>query len=401
MIKKLKLPYGFQDFLPDECYNKNLLELKLSDLYKNYGYLKIETPTVEYYDTFHDVYRPEKLKKMFKLTDSDGSLLALRPDITLQICRMSSGLDSNYAQRLFYCENSFEYSDSHDTARSREFAQIGVELLGNSGSDGEAEIVSLAIESFLCAGLERFTVEIGDNRFFKSLIADSGLNKAETDELTELINKKDALGTEMFLQRKEIPDELSYILLRLPSLFGKENVFSQAKSMTSNNCAKSAVDHIEKLYNTLKKKGYEKYISVDLGMLNGLDYYSGLVIKGYSESLGLCLLDGGRYDGICPSFGFESGAVGFAIGTKRLLFAMDKLGKLKKTPPFDIVYISDNSNEALEKNYCDTLRSNGKIVVRQFMKDESELIEYCAQYDVKNFFAIKNGKIEILSGEKI
>ncbi len=401
MLKKLKLPYGFQDIHQDECYNKSLIETRLSNLYKNYGYCRVETPTVEYYDTFHDVYQPDKLKKMFKLTDSDGSLLALRPDITLQICRLSSGLEPEYAQRLFYCENSFEYSDSYDTARTREFAQIGVELLGNSGLNGEIEIVSLAIESFLSAGLEQFTIELGNNRFFKSLMSESGMSKAETSALTELINKKDELGTEMFLQRKEAPKELYSTLLQLPSLFGGEHVFARAESMTTNRNAIDAVRHLKTLFEALKQKGYEKYISIDLGMLNGLDYYSGLVLKGYTESLGLCLLDGGRYDGICPSFGYDSGAVGFAIGTKRLLSALDKRGKLKKMPPCDIAYISDDSDRLLEKSFCDKLRADGKSVVKQFMTEERALTDYCNKYGIKNSFAIKGGKIVILLGDEL
>lgn len=399
MIKKVKLPYGFQDFYPDECYNKNILEAKLSELYKNYGYLRVETPTIEYYDTFHDVYRPDKLKKMFKLTDSDGSLLALRPDITLQICRLSSGLEADNVQRLFYCENSFEYLDSCDTARTREFAQIGVELLGESGLEGDVEIVSLAIESFLSAGLEKFTVELGNNRFFKSLISESGMSKAEANELTELVNKKDELGIEMFLQRKDVPYELSFTLRQLPSLFGDKNVFARAENMTTNKEAIDSIKYLKALYDALKQNGYEKYISIDLGMLNGLDYYSGLVMKGYTEGLGLCLLDGGRYDGICPSFGHDSGAVGFAIGTKRLLFALDEAGKLKKAPPCDVAYISDNTDRALEKSYCDNLRAQGKSVCKQFMTAEKDLIAYCAKCGIQSSFAIKNGKIKILSGE--
>lgn len=400
MLKKVKLPYGFQDFMPDECYNKDLLERRLAEKYRSYGYYKVETPTMEYYDTFHDVYRPDKLKKVFKLTDNDGSLLALRPDITLQISRMASGLDQKYPKRLFYSESSFEYQDSRDTARTREFAQTGVELLGNTGIDGEIEIITLAIESFICAGLERFTIEIGNNSFFKGLIKESGLNDEETSVLTELINKKDSLGLEIFLQRKEVPKSVSECILSLPSLFGTKEVLKHAEKLIDNEMSLSALNHTYKLFESLEKIGYDRYVSLDLGLLHGLNYYSGLVIKGYSADFGLCLLDGGRYDGICPSFGYDSGAVGFAIGTKRLLSALDELGKLKTAPSCDVAYISDGSDNILEKDYVDSLRNANLSVVKLFTTSKDRLKQYCRDSGVKRAFAVFKGKIDkVIVGE--
>ena len=394
MLKKVKLPYGFQDFLPDECLGKDILEQSLAKLYRSYGYLKVETPTMEYYDTFHDVYRPDKLKKVFKLTDSDGSLLALRPDITLQICRMASGRESKYPNRFFYSENSFEYQENRDTARTREFPQTGIELLGDTGIDGEVEIISLAIESFLKAGLERFTVEIGNNDFFKGLVKESALSDEDTAELTELINKKDELGLEIFLQQKKVSEKLCSCLLMLPSLFGGEEVLEKAKSLENSLSASDALDHTYRLYTLLKKRGYAPFISLDLGLLHGLNYYSGLVIRGYSADYGLCLLDGGRYDGICPSFGYKSGAVGFAIGTKRLLSALDELGKLQKAPPCDVAYISDGTNETEEHSYFGSMREAGASVVKLFMRSRSELVDYCLELGVKRAYVLENGKIE-------
>ena len=96
MGRRLRIPYGFQDLLPKECYAKKRLEAVLTEIYGSYGYNEVETPTIEYYDAFHDVYAPDKLKKMFKMTDSEGSWFALRPAVTLQICRMASKLDLTY-----------------------------------------------------------------------------------------------------------------------------------------------------------------------------------------------------------------------------------------------------------------------------------------------------------------
>lgn len=399
MKKKIKLPYGFRDYFPKECYNKELLENALAEIYKSHGYFKAETPTVEYYDTFHDVYQPEKLKNTFKLTDNDGSLLALRPDITLQICRMAAGMDLKTCKRVYYNLSSFEYMDDDNTARTREFAQSGVELLGKSGVEGDAEIVMLALKSLKAAGLDDYTVEIGNNEFFKGLIDECGLNEPQVKELTSLINRKDVIATEIFLQKQKISEELARIIMNMPMLFGREDVFDRAEKFCKNSRTAAALNDLRILYEILSKCGYAENISIDLGMLNGLDYYSGLVVKGYSKKLGLCLLDGGRYDGICRSFGYDSGAVGFAIGIDRILSILNSMNKLKDIPKIDYAYCCIDSDPKLEQDIVDKLRKKGLRVVKIFEKSMEMLKNYCKENGVKNAFCIENDKIMTISGE--
>lgn len=399
MKRKLKIPYGFQDFMPDECYNKDILEKKLSDEFSSYGYSKVETPTIEYYDTFHDVSDPEKLKKMFKLTDNDGSLLALRPDTTLQICRLAAKLDMRQTQRLYYTENSFEYQENKDNARTREFSQIGIELLGNSGLDGDVEIAVLAIRSFLKAGLTNFIIEIGNNNFFKGLTAESGLGDKDVSTLTALINRKDMLGMEMFLQKKQTPSDFTKKLLILPSLFGGKEVLDKARALTDNSLAQRALRQTEYVLNALEKLGYDKYVTVDMGMLNGLNYYSGLVMKGYSKNLGVCLLDGGRYDNISSSFGYSACAVGFAIGLKRLLMALDDDGKLIKAPSCDCAYAAVNSDIRLETETAEKIRAEKKRVCKVFCSSRSELINYCKDNNIRQALYIENNQCEVIFTE--
>lgn len=397
MAKKLKIPYGFRDCLPDECYFKDGLERELSELFRTYGYLKTETPTVEYYDTFHDVCRPEMLKKMFKLTDNDGSLLALRPDVTLQVCRMAAATDIPNPKRLYYVENSFEYLDSPDTARTREYSQIGVELLGDTGIDGEEEILCLAVESFLRAGLTDFVIEIGNNDLFRTLAAEANLSTRDESELIKLINKKDGGGAEAFLKKCGADTAVVAKTVSLIRLFGGKEVFAAARKTIGEN---AAIDSVETLFGRLVEKGYGKYVSVDFGTLNGYDYYSGLVIKGFTAGHGFALLDGGRYDGVCPSFGYESGAVGFALGTKRLMTALEAIGKVSRVPSLDWVYSSDGRSDKEEWKFACELRNQGKTVAELFGFDKAALENYCRENSVKNAAYFDNGKKYLLRGEE-
>lgn len=401
MVRKLKIPYGFQDYLPNECYAKRQLENMLSEIYVGYGYKEVETPTVEYYDVFHDVCDTDKLKKMFKLTDNDGSLLVLRPDITLQICRLASKLDLTYPQRLYYVENCFEYLDNNDTARAREFAQIGVELIGDSGLDGEIEIVTLAIKSFLRAGLTDFKIELGNNNFFKGIVSEYGLSEREISYLTSLIERKDSLALESFLQSTNASSDFYDKLLLLPTLFGGSEVFEKAEKISENKLTYSAYENLKKLYNALKEIGYEKYICIDFGMLHGYDYYSGFVFKGYSKNFGLCILDGGRYDGLCPSFGFQGKAVGFAIGVQRLLSVLNEKELMNTAPYCDYAYYCENADIAKEISFVEQLRKNGKKVIKLFCNDTETLLGFCKRNNISQAFVIRGDNITKFEKESI
>jgi len=108
-MKKNSLPFGVQDWLVEECYQKNELEKMLSSVFNGAGFERVETATLEYYDLFGGSSNPADFSRMFKLTDSDGSLLVLRPDITLQIARMAATRLSGLQQKLYYIGSSYEF----------------------------------------------------------------------------------------------------------------------------------------------------------------------------------------------------------------------------------------------------------------------------------------------------
>ena len=166
-MKKFQLPFGVQDFMPSECYNKIAVEQKLAAVFAAHGFLRVSLPAIEFFDAYDRVLDRSAVKKTFKTTDSDGSLLMLRFDPTLQICRMAeSKLEPELINKVYYLENSYEYISDETTARSREFPQAGVELLGNSGSAGDMEIVVTAIESLLAAGAGGFFLRLWQSDYF-------------------------------------------------------------------------------------------------------------------------------------------------------------------------------------------------------------------------------------------
>lgn len=377
---KKTLPYGVQDYLPDECYNKQQVENRICTVFSLCGYDRIETPTLEYYDTYAGVV--DSSDRMFKLTDNDGSLLVLRPDPTLQVCRMAGKMNAS-THRLYYVSNSYEYLPDTYSARTREFAQAGVELLGQTGIDGEIEIIRLAIESLLATGLEDFLIEIGDVRYFKCLMAESGLCDADAETMQALVNRKDSLGLELFLQRKDMAPHFKQRFMMLPSLYGDVSVLTTA----ANHCGeqgKRVLADLQTVCDRLTAEGYGKYISVDLGLLQGIDYYSGLILRGLTKGLGQSLLDGGRYDAIGGRFKEGMHAVGFGIGIKRLLVALEQSGKLEKLPSCTYAYATFGNGGRAVTEAVKRLRQQGKRVVDSFCGTKEELLCFCRQNGIGN-----------------
>lgn len=374
--------------MPQECYNKKIVEDKLSKVFTLHGFSMVQTSSLEYFDLFNEIFDSKNINRMFKMTDNDGGLLVLRPDITLQICRMvATKFDINQINKLYYVENSFEYLPNTSTARSREFEQAGIEMLGKSGFAGDLEILTAAIEGFKACGLEDFLLEIGQVQFFNGLMQEGGVNSEDAKILRGLVNKKDMLGVELFLQNRNLKSEFIKKFLLLPTLFGDESILEKAKNMCSNDTSLKAIDNICYLVSHLKERGLDKYISIDLGMLQG-DYYSGLVVRGVAKNLGLSILDGGRYDNLCNALNAPMEAVGFAIGVKRLLIALENQNKLEGLKAIDYAYISDDKFGDFEYETVKNLREGGKTVTKCFLQNGSELAQYCVKNNIAGAFEI-------------
>lgn len=397
-MKKFRQPFGVVDYLPNECYNKEVLEQKISGVFYGAGFDKVKTGALEYYDLYDESLSIERKKRLFKLMDTDGSLLVLRPDITMQIGRMvATKLDKDSVHKLYYNENSYEYlPDSlRQSARSREFQQIGIEILGSDNVCADIEAVILAIKSLLECGLTDFLIEIGNIDFFNGLLAESGLSTTDAKNLKKLTNSKDTLGAELFLQDKKISQSTKNALLSLGSLYGDKAVLDKADKITSNKISKNALANLRDIIVAVEKAGYSKYVSVDLGLLKG-GYYSGFVMRGVVKNVGSSILDGGRYNSFADSVGdnkFVCG-VGFAIGTKRLLVALERQQSLLQYPVCDFAYINVDGFSELENKTISELNKKGKRAVKQYFASKTQLLEYCKKHKIANAIVFSGNKAE-------
>ena len=390
-MNKVQLPFGMQDYLPDDCHNKEKAENSLASVFSSYGYKKVSMPTLEYYDLF-TADGALAGNKLFKLTDTDGNLLALRADPTIQVCRMYLTSMSGI-QRMYYSLDSFEYLSDANSARDREFAQMGVELLGKTGIDGEIELLTMAIDSLLATGIKDFKIELGHVGYFEGLAEEAGLDAEKIVELKALINKKDMIGVELFFTNTQVDESKKESMLGLPSLFGDVKILDKALSICNNNKSKSAIDNLREILAKMKEMGLEKYISIDLGLVSCNNYYTGIVFKGICEGVGSSILDGGRYDGLCDRMGKQTDAVGFGIGVKRLMRALKIRGIWEKAPSADIAYVVINADEALIRKTLVTLRKKNRVV--RIFGDENDLINYCKSKSISKAIIFDGDVVEL------
>lgn len=385
------LPNGIKDYLYEESYNKDLIERKLSNLFSSSGYYRIVPPVLEYLDTytFSEFARTEKI---FKLADYDGSMLALRPDTTLQIARIAATKLPKTINRVFYNVNAFEYGFSNtQQERSREFSQCGIELMGMGGSKGDIEVITIAVEALQEIGITDFKIEIGHVGLFMGIMEYYGLDGNLIEQIKECVNNKDLVEVERLLSDANVSAEAKKNIMCLPSLFGGEKVFKNINHLALNQKCADAINNIKEVYNYFQNIGLGDYITIDFGLVQNLSYYTGIVFRGIAQGYGLPLLAGGRYDNLTKYFGADICAVGFAIGTKRVLEVLSQRGKLQKLPKINRVIAVSGADEKTAYQTIKQLRNQGESVV---VVEKDDIVEFCKSQGIKFYSFITNDGVK-------
>jgi|BioPla2DNA2_1021312.scaffolds.fasta_scaffold01982_20 ATP phosphoribosyltransferase regulatory subunit len=400
MNYKLHTPEGVRDLLPEECAKKKEIEKRIECVLNRYGYYNVETPTFEYYDVFLEKKGDIHQKHIYKFSDREGDILALRPDMTPPIARIGATAfkEEKKPIRLCYFGNAFRYNESLQ-GKTREFSQAGVELLGINSDEADGEVIALAINSLLAAGLNDFQIDLGQVEFFKGILQEAGLNEEEGEELRQLIENKDFIGVEEFVEQFQLNSNLKELFLDIPKLCGQIDIIEKTKARTENIRAKKALEKLENVYSFLCDYGIEKYVSFDLGMVNRINYYTGIIFRGYTFGTGSSILDGGRYDKLLGEFGHDCPAVGFGIMTDQLINAINR--QKIEIPVWKVdtllVYNKEGRKQALMT--ADILRREGMYIENSLLDGDIEANkEYAKAKNIDGIlYFVDNKNIELIN----
>lgn len=391
--RRIHTPEGVRDIYNGECTRKNLMAERMKNVLKSYGYRDIQTPTFEFFDIFNQDKGSLPSNQMYKFFDREGNTLVLRPDITPSIARAVSKYfnEEEFSMRFSYTGNIF-INNSSLQGRMKESTQMGAELIGDDSIDADAEMIALAVHLLLAAGLTEFQIDVGHVGFFKGLIEEAGMDEEKTQDLRELIENKNYFGVEAVTDNQA--------LVRLPKLFGSQEILKEAKRLTSNMKALTAITRLERLYEIIGEYGLQKYVTFDLGMLSQYDYYTGVIFRGYTYGTGDAVVKGGRYDTLLQKFGKDAASVGLAVAVDELLTALgrQKIGIDEGEPVTMLLYSAPMLSEALKK--AEELRAGGACVQMNRMyasKTLEDYKNYARRFDITQILYMSlEGEIKIL-----
>ncbi len=351
----IEIPYGTRDFLPKEAAAKRVIEQKMAGLFAQWGYEEVVTPTMEYLDTLTMGNGRSLEKHMFKLFDRHNHTMALRHEMTTPIARLAAGRlkESPLPLKLSYISSVFRYEQAQ-AGRQCEFYQAGVELMGQSAATADAEIIALAIESLQTAGIDNFSLCLGQVEFVSGIMEQNGLDTAVQDQIKSAMERNDLVGLNEIVDELQLSKAAADALKEIPLLHGGEEILKKAYQMALNERSRRALDNLSEIYRLLDKYEAASYVVFDLGMIRDFNYYTGMVFEAYTPGLGFPLCGGGRYDRMLADFGMACPATGFAVGIERVLLALERQGLEKPSAArhiyigYDAARVGDAIQKAME-----------------------------------------------------
>lgn len=402
MKKVLHTPEGVRDIYNVECGKRLALEGRLKKVFHLYGYHDIQPPTFEYFDVFGKEIGTIPSKDLYKFFDKDGNTLALRPDITPSIARAVATLfkEEELPIRLCYTGNTF-VNHSNYQGRLRETTQMGAELMGDDSVEADAEMLALVIESLLTIGLKEFQLNVGNVDFFQSLIEDACLDEEAEERVRELINNRNYFGVEEFLESIQVKRSSKEAFAALNELVGGVDILVHAKNIAPNSKGVMAIRRLEKIYDTLRLYGVEKFVNFDLSMTGTYGYYTGIIFRGYTFGTGDAIVKGGRYDHLIEKFGKQSPSIGFAIVLDELMNALtrQKIRIVYTRKNTMIVYDEGKQREAiaLAKDFRRKAK-NAELIKKDKGKLLEDYVAYGKEYYAGNLIYIKkSGEITMIN----
>ncbi len=373
---KAALPCGVRDLFLEDAAKLSKLMATWRQLFESWAYTEIIPPTYEHYDVLMAGSDADFERRIFRVLDREGNILALRPDITTQVARIVGTKLHNLPLplRFYYLSNVFRFEEPQ-AGRQREFYQAGLELIGAPGPEADAEMISIVIEALRQVSLQGFQINLGQMAFFRAIVAELNLSPAQVGELKGAIDRKDEAGLRKSLREWKISDSHATALGELPHLCGGKETLERAASLAPNAGACQAIENLSQVYDLLSAQGLAEHLVIDLGEARGMDYYTGVTIEGFSPGLGFSICNGGRYDDLIGLYGRPLPAVGFGLGVERVLLALEEQGEQKVNLAPHLLVAAGAGSTGRATLQC--LRHRGlKVEVDVMGRDEAGLLEY-------------------------
>jgi len=323
----------------------------LRELYTKYGYLQFKMSKFEEYDLY--VRNKDFLvsDSVITFNDTNGKLLALKPDVTLSIIKNS--IDGDSIQKLYYNENV--YRISKNTHSFKEIMQTGLECIGNISTYNVCEVLTLALKS-LAAISDKYVLDLSHMGLISSVL--DGINDETKKLILKYISEKNSHDLVTLCEKENID---STIIKALISVSGNvKEIKEKLQAIPFPDASGDALAEIYEIADVLKSLPECEHIRFDFSIINDMNYYSGIVFKGYIEGIPTGILAGGRYDLLMNKMGKKSAAIGFAV----YLDFLERYMEESKEYDTDILLLyNDTDSISAVLNTVSALTSQGNRVL--------------------------------------
>lgn len=341
--------------------NEEKIIFKLRDLYSRFGYMKYRMSKFEEYDLY--VRNKDFLvsESIITFTDIDGKLMALKPDVTLSIIKNSRD-NSRAVQKMYYNENV--YRASSETRAFKEIMQVGLECLGDIDDYCISEVVSLAAKS-LETITDDYILDISHMGIVSEAIDGLTLSGTGKKEVLKCLGEKNIQGIDVIYENEGVDPSEAANLKRLVQVYGEPaKVINELKKLDFGG---SSIKQLEDICESLAQSGCGDKIRIDFSVVNDMNYYSGIVFKGFVNGVAEGVLSGGQYDNLMKKMSRKSGAIGFAV----YLDVLERLFQEESEFDVDVVLLYEDGAKLSEiSSAVKTLSQNGEKILAQKSKPE-------------------------------
>lgn len=359
----IQRPRGTRDFPPEEMETRRYYESMMRSACLAHGFREVQTPIFEHTELFTIKSGPGIVEEMYAFKDKGDREICLRPELTASVIRFFVNDLTNYPRplKLFYFGPCFRY-ERPQAGRYREFYQFGVEIIGSANPEMDAEMIGMAASILERTGLRDYKIRVGHIGILKGMLAQAGVTGDASLPILQKLDKKMYAEARPLMEAAGMSSEDIEAIFRTTQITGPVSVLEGFSG--------EAKSYLEQVFAILRAYGFDQ-IQVDLGVVRGLAYYSGIVFEIDTPKLGAekQVCGGGSYS-LSELFGGEKVfSTGFAIGFDRILLAIEKEGSRPVRPGLD-AYVIPVSESTREKAFQITaeLRRKGIAVDVDLMR---------------------------------
>lgn len=287
----------------------------LRALYKEYGYSLYKVSRFEEYDLYAKNKSFLVSQNILSFTDTNGKLLALKPDVTLSIIKNIPDRDTR-THKL--CYNETVYRTSADSDGFREIMQTGLECIGNIDTYSECEVIMLAMKSLGTVSAD-YILDISHMGLIDGLLSEAGVDDGQKGELIRLIESKNIYAIKSLCDKLGIAEDMQSKICFLTELYMPiDKALEQIKNIVTGEKMSGAYLSLVEICEAMNEYGLCDRLYLDFSIVNDVNYYDGICFKGFINGIPDSVLSGGRYDKLLSRLGKVSGAIGFAVYLDRL-----------------------------------------------------------------------------------